>query len=580
MISPRGSLDIDEELTIPRMAGADQQGLKLLREAWEALGRQIQTTLECGAEDRRTRRLNDTFVRTLQEAVERLTWVCLRFDNTRVHLRGKILVEGEIWSRLYDIGVRGVSIETTDAAELSRLGDLLSRNWSRRDRFDADLRRELWRGGLRGCWLDVRAAPEAENADHAFDRLSGLTQLFERLQGGLPELPEDSLSDAGRDVLVRLRRDLAHEAPEMGGMNDLIDVMQSHEALLRREVATIAAGADISPDSVGRVVFELALLLPGQGAEQLGREMARLVRQLWRSQDTDAASALVRRAALLLDDEPMQEHPSLRRLRDGMATLLDHPEALGAELDALPEDESAAVLSVLLAMPPHAGQALAAVCAASASPAWRMVLADALVLLSGDAVVGRLSDLLEHSQGRDAMLPLLGLARVDVPQSIGPCLDFLQATDSDLREAALVALRRHGSERVRRAVLAALRDRSAKVRTEALRWVSVYQTREALPQLTDQVRGGNWFVKSNAKESRAWLMAYARTAGTDAVPLLLGILDGSHPLPTRPPELVLSAARAALATGSREVAPALERLARQREDVRRALSELNRERQR
>ena len=562
------------------MAGADQQGVKLLREAWEALGRQVQTTLECGADDRRTRRLNDTFVRTLQEAVKRLNWVCLRFDNSRVHLRGRVLVEGEVWSRLYDMGVRGVSIETTDGDELARLGDLLARNWSRRDRFDADLSRELWRGGLRGCWLDVQAAPDEEDEQQAFDELAGLARLSEHLTAGLPSLPEDCLSEPGRDMLVRLRRDLAHEAPEMDGLHDLFDVLESHEALLHRDVATITAGADICPDSVGRVAFELALLLPEQGAEQRGRELARLVRQLWRSQDAAAASDLVRRAALLLDDGPMQDHPSLRHLRSGMATLLDHPEALARELDSLPEDQAASVLSALMAMPPHAGQKLAAVCAACTVPAWRNVLADALVLLSGDDAMGRLDDLLEHSQGRDALLPLLGLARVDAPQSISACLGFLQATDSDLREAALVALRRHGTERVRRAVLTSLDDRSAKVRVEALRWVSVYQTREALPQLTDQVRGGNWFVRSSATESRAWLMAYARAAGSDAVPLLLSILDGRHALPSRPPDLALSAARAALATGSRDVGPALERLAGEREDIRRALSELNQERKR
>jgi hypothetical protein len=560
------------------MSSVDQQGLKLLREAWEALGRQAETTAACGAGDRRTRRLNEAFVRSIVDAMQRLSWVCLRLDGPTVHVRGKVLVEGEVWGHLYELGVRGVSIETTDPRELSALGDLLARDWSRRHHFDQDLSRALWRGGLRGCWVDLRAAPREDDLAVAQPDLEGLRSLQAALEGdGLPALGDNMLSEAGEEILARLRRDLAHEAPEMDELHDLVDVMELHAASLRNEVMTVAAGADISVDSVGRVAFELALLCDSRAMEQLGQELARHLRTCMRAGDADGASDLVRRLGLLFEDDMLRERPSLKKLRAGLGVALDDPEAFAAELEALDPSAGPAMLSVLLTVPPESARKLCAVSAACSKPAWRQVLADALVVLCGDDAPERLATLLEQSGGRDALLPLLALARVDSPSTIGLCLKFLQKEQSEFREAALVALRPHGGERVRRGVLHALEDRSERVRVEALRWISVYRTSEAVPILAEQCRGGPFFTKGSAIESRAWLMAYARAGRADAAPLLLKLLREPSSGQQRPPEFLLSVTRATLSLGG-DAAQAVEQMAREDDSIARAVNTLRAQR--
>ena len=556
------------------MSSVDQQGLKLLREAWEALGRQAETTAACGAADRRTRRLNEAFVRSIVDAMERLSWVCLRLDGPTVHVRGKVLVEGEVWGRLFELGVRGVSIDTRDPQELGALGDLLARDWSRRHHFDQDLSRALWRGGLRGCWVDLRAAPRKDDLAVAAPDVEGLRALQAALEGdGLPAPGDNLLSEAGEEILSRLRRDLAHEAPEMDELHTLVDVMELHAASLRNEVMTIAAGADISVDNVGRVAFELAMLCDSRSMEELGQELARHVGARVRAGDADGASDLVRRLGLLFEEDMLRERPSLKRLRAGLGAVLDDPDALAADLDALDSGAGPAMMSVLLTVPPESARKLCAVAAVCSKPEWRQVLADALVVLCGDDATERLALLLEQTGGRDALLPLLALARVDSPSTIGLCLKFLDHEQSELREAALVALRPHAGERVRRGVLRALEDRSERVRLEALRWISVYRTAEAVPVLAEQCRGGPFFAKGSAIESRAWLMAYARAGRSEAAPLLLKLLREPAGQGARPPEFVLSVTRAALSLGG-DTALAVDSMAREDEVIARAVNTL------
>lgn len=549
------------------MSGVDEHGITLLREAWEALGRQAETTAACGAADPRARRLNETFARGLQKVAASSGWLCLRFDGRRVLYRGRVVGESATWARLSALGVRSVVVEEADRTDLGLIGDLLARDWSVRDAFEQDLSRAQWRLGLRSCWIDVRAPARDDSLDQVEVDLVRLVALTRSLDGeGLPTMAPFPLSTSGGELLDRYRRDLAFEAPEMDESNALAELQSTEQGALAQEVATVCADADIAVDSVGRVGFELLRLLEGEDQARAARRLGELALRSLQTQDAEGTSDLLRRAALLPD-----------ATRSGLASLVADPAALAAALDAVPADQAAKVLGALLALPSSSVPELCGVAAHSTLQIWRQTVADAVVLLLDDPAA--LRTLFESSEGRDQVAPLLGLARQPSAATIDACLRLTEHADGVLRGAALTALRPHNaSERVQKVVLRSLTDNSRLVRVEALRQVAVHAMEGAAGIVEEQLRTGALFARSDAIEARAWLMAYARAGGVASAPLLLGLLDGSARLPATPTEWLPAAVRAALATGDPSVSSALEALAKSQIEVRRALAALRKER--
>ncbi|MEE2750017.1 MAG: HEAT repeat domain-containing protein, partial [Myxococcota bacterium] len=259
----------------------------------------------------------------------------------------------------------------------------------------------------------------------------------------------------------------------------------------------------------------------------------------------------------------------LKALQKGYAEIIgaDSLRRLGQSLSqaVLDRDGTGAVFTLLFLLPSDAVGDLVALGAVSPNGLVRQAISDVVLLRLGRDEQS-LMTLLVTATPEEAVVPLLAIGRLDIPQSIERCIELASAPQKETREAALRALRRQQSPRIQSTMLKRLEDPESDVRMEALRYLSVYRDRDMLPNIEVRMRS-KLLETCSEEERRSWFLAYGIIGRLEAIPLLRGVLIGQQQLAGPERSVNDSAVRALVVIGTDESRAALEFAVRKRPEI-------------
>ncbi|RME24237.1 MAG: HEAT repeat domain-containing protein, partial [Deltaproteobacteria bacterium] len=279
---------------------------------------------------------------------------------------------------------------------------------------------------------------------------------------------------------------------------------------IRRELTGIEEDADTKADDIGRVVFECMRLDPSAlQASDTFRFLADHVDHLIAAGRPGEALGLLRRPLALLHGELVADWPH-RDVVGAELVLLFDPQALarlqGAANHGGDPTEWRRLLFTLGRVAPESHRAaFCSACGRLDAAELRLAAADGIVV-GADRPAEVLGLLLAEVEDEGLAVVLLGLSRLDTPALLEKILMRLDSPHAVVREAALVALRKHRTPHTRELVRRAIEDEVEAVRVEALRYVSVYRDVEAAPVILARLRGDAAGTLS-ARELRALAMA-------------------------------------------------------------------------
>ncbi len=279
-----------------------------------------------------------------------------------------------------------------------------------------------------------------------------------------------------------------------------------------RELATVDAGRDVSADDIGRVIFESMRLDPS--ALQAGdtfRFLADHVDHLITAGQPADALGLLRRPLSLLDGSILPDWPH-REVVSAELVLLFDPAALARLLAAANAGGDASDWQKLLftfgrVAPASHRVALCAVAGQLEAAEHRQAVGDG-ILAGTDKPAETLALLLAQVEEEGIAVVLLALSRIDAPALLEKVLSRLDSPHAVVREAALVALRKHRTPHTRDVVRRAINDEAENVRIEALRYISVYRDADAAPVALARLQAAETGTLS-MRELRALATAYA-----------------------------------------------------------------------
>ena len=145
----------------------------------------------------------------------------------------------------------------------------------------------------------------------------------------------------------------------------------------------------------------------------------------------------------------------------------------------------------------------------------RSAVADGVSLLAERADI-KPATLLGEATGDALKVALLAVARSQDATLIEPLLRHIASKDADIREAALIALRRQQSARIKVVVRQVLGDSAESVRTEAMRYIAVYQDRVGAEHVLEQLTAYQTGTRS-AEELRAMSRVVLHVLGGEAI---------------------------------------------------------------
>ena len=538
----------------------------------------------------------------VRELLERFEVLDFEFNATEFQFHGEQVVGqnkvGEDMAYgLYMEGARGFAIQReVSPGELQKLAELLVVDWAHRGEFEDDLVSALWRSEFENIHVDIadRFSVEdemgvaAEREDLMSGRSAGVepemargdSLLVPEIQGLLAELQaegaraEDVIQMKQDEVALYLR--LKEELHlEVGGtdeeVDELLQVDDSGRQSLQAEVNEVREGTDADFERVGRVLFEtLRLEQDIARVEELGREVGRHCLELISSDELQGAGAFVRRVLAFAPDGARAAPERLEAFQRGFGRLFladKTLERLGAILSNRCETrkDCGPVFTIFSVIPRSGVNQMISLGAHCSSSSLRQVLADVLVLKvdwDSEAVL----TLLVTAEPAEAVIPLIALGQVIVPQAIEVCLGHVRDDDSAAREAALRALRKHQSPAIRSAMLAALEDPESEVRVEALRYLSVYRDRSCLNHIEVRMRSPLLGTCSDT-ERRAWFLAYGIIGRVESIPLLRGVLTGQFEMAGPPRSVSECAVHALVAIELDESRAALDLVARKQPEL-------------
>ncbi len=554
-----------------------------------------------GSSHHQAQRFVNQYVEGVQELLERFEVLDFEFSATEIQFYGEKIVGQdkvgeEMAYKLHMEGARGFCIQReVSPRELLKLAELLVADWSHRGEFQDDLVSALWRSEFENIHVDIADRFSAEDemgiAAEREDLMSGRSAgvdpemaqgdslLVPEIQGLLAELQAegvraDDVIQMKQDevaLYLRLKEELQLEVEGAAEEDDaLLQVDEAGRQALQADVNELQAGTDADFERVGRVLFEtLRLEQDIARVEELGRGVGRHCLELISSDEMQGAGAFVRRVLAFAEDAPRAAPERMEAFQRGFGRLLADKslERLGAVLSNHCETrkDCGPVFTIFSVIPRSGVNQMISLGAHFSSSSLRQVLADVLVLKvdwDPEAVL----TLLVTAEPRDAVIPLLALGRVTVPQALEVCLGHVKAVESATRKAALRALRKQQSPAIRAAMLAALEDPESEVRVEALRYLSVYRDRSCLNHIEVRMRSPLLGTCSDA-ERRAWFLAYGIIGRVESIPLLRGVLTGQFEMAGPPRSVSECAVHALVAIEMDESRAALDLVARKKPDL-------------
>ncbi|HNC96549.1 MAG TPA: hypothetical protein PKW90_10525 [Myxococcota bacterium] len=464
--------------------------------------------------------------------------------------------KGDLVEVLYSEGVRSVIIEAgVTPVELDQLADILVTPWHERKENDADLATAVWESDFSRVRLELveRLTDEAPDGDSP--ALRRVEEMIEALETEAEAAEESGLMRQDEvEVLLRLREDVGtrSRSAELKLGFELVPRLQEDLDLLRK-------GQDLTGPELPAVLgLCMHTMESPERVELLGRAMIDfLVRQIVAG---NTSTAGLHRLLELLDPECT---PQLRGRASVVGALAEFTDAEVIEhlRLAVPPEENSEWRAILFCL----GTVLTVEDllrqVVMVMPVWAIrVMADAVVLREQ----GNEVDLFESVRSRvlsdDAGRVRLGLGmatRVDDARLGEPILGLTSSPDAEIREAALYALRRFPSQRLRTRVQELFVDPAEGVRLEALRHViaarDTQQARRIEARLLDPA-----MEKASEAEIRALCICMGRTLKGEADGALMALALGQKR--SANPHTQRMALQGLRASGSKNARTALQRV--------------------
>lgn len=441
------------------------------------------------------------------------------------------LMARRVGAALHGQGLASIALpQGAPASALAELAHALARDWTEEE--PESLARASRAGLLTGFSWEFR---QARQDGRAALRPAALLQ---ELRAGRSRHSEELARDlvALRAVMVG-QADTAHAVRGIG---------EAARQRLQPELLAIATGQDVDFELIGRILFECLRLehshLQVVDTFRLGLTWFESLIGLRRPAD---AFDLMHRALSLVDPAVAPEWPHREVYRVEVRASFGEPalRRLVQAANAAPEADWAPLLFLVSGLSaPERAAGLVEPCAELQAPAHRQAVADGLLRCLG-ADTARFEALLGSAQGDGLAIVLLAVGRLDAPALLERILARMESPSPFVRQAALVALRRHRSPRTQQRVRAALQDPALPVRVEALRYLTVYREVEIAPQLLERLRTAS---ELEEEEARALGIAFAMLARQEAV---LPLARLAQEAAARRPVIATSAIRALLSLG-------------------------------
>ncbi len=587
----------------------------LVREVFLNLVKHGRTSRLYGAGHRHARRFLDAYTQALLSFLEEFEVMQVEVTPDDFLWQGQPVLSKatnaqQMTYGLYAEGARGLSIERgTETRETVKLADLLSRDWLRRTEFDDDLIAACWRADFEHVHVDV-ADRFTEEQDDGGDsalredlalgrsagtdamRMTGDSVLVPQIQGLLRELQADALR---QDQVVTMKQDEAEvflqlkDELEMTESEDvqereeeeLLQMDEGARQALAAEIQQIEEEEDVGLDDVAGAIFEIVRLEPdSEKVQQLGAELAKLVVFAIERGESPSGGTLLRRVLCLGWSDLFPDH-DLGPFLEGLSSLLSEANIArmvpSLQRQAEAGQDLGAIFSVLSSLPLSVIPGLLRLGESVNRMEVRQVIADALVILM-ESDLDALNEMLEQVEGVASVVPLLALGRLEAIRAMDICLGRVRDPEAEAREAALRALRRHRSTRIKDVMADAIGDDAQGVRIEALRYLAVYRITDQQQKMEALLRGGV-LEGVTEREAKAWTQALAHIGRQRAVPLLhamaLGELPGSDQV-----QVQKLALQGLYATGVADGRRAVDEVARRRPELREMVRELATEQRR
>ena len=148
----------------------------------------------------------------------------------------------------------------------------------------------------------------------------------------------------------------------------------------------------------------------------------------------------------------------------------------------------------------------------------RRVITDALLLLCKRDSAEFLP-LLDDANARLTVDALYALSRIGDSMSLSRICAAFERSEWIVREAVLGSLKDFQSPRINKLMIQGLADPEPRVRLAALRYITVYRIRGALPALSQTIRTRG-FSSRDFNEKRGWFIALGHVSGNDGLTAL------------------------------------------------------------
>lgn len=389
-------------------------------------------------------------------------------------LVGQVLLEGLTAESLERVTVL---VSVTDA-EIRALARMLARDWRERTSDEPGLEAQAWSAGFGHVLLEVGARSVidlVDEGDVAPEEMVArlISQLG--LQVADPEIAAELDAEVGA-VMDRLRA-IGSDNPPSASL-EALEAEPSHAAFLR-ELQAVRVGADVRAERVGLVVFETVRHAPdGAHAAESVRVAGYHLRAAAAEGDVETAGVLARRLATLVQPGLFPGWSLTAAVSDALGELLDDSMAQAVLAGTRRNPDAEAWKGLLFSLgqlaSPSNLDAILRLGRPLPGRSMRQALADAMLLVA-DRGQTDLRQVLSRSADADLAVVLLALGRRPDPTLVELILAREGSEDPQVREAVLIALRAHQSQRIKEVMRLALDDTAAPVRMEALRYLSVYR---------------------------------------------------------------------------------------------------------
>lgn len=480
---------------------------------------------------------------------------------------------GDVVDNLYAEGLRGITIELgVSDTELMLLGQLLLTPWAEAHAEQRTLDELVWESDFHHIFFELLE----RLGDDEGDELGGDSPLVKSIAGLVAELNRDAGDESSRIrqdefvVMRRLQEELGAELVGTGAATRGTETTVS--PMLARAVAAANDGQDLDDiDVVGLLGATVS-----HGADDAAETMVAtalfhyVIGAL--EANTEVGSSVLARLREAMDPDSAR-HAEFRLALRRVSGALGEPPLSERVLGLTEAGESRELAGVLFTLFGAIEGELARIALAGSLPGWAVrVLADAWLMDAPPAdPAWQVRRLLADGSFGAIRLGLALAARVDNVGLVEPILPLTGHVDGRVREAALVALRRHQTPRLRSIVHERLGDPEEAVRLEALRYVVAYRDVEMAHRIEQRLTTASPADASDA-EMRALAIAVGRLlrdrGETHLIPVALGARPTAHPAAAR------SALHGLRAIGSASARSAIARIGAEVPELRATADEL------